>query len=66
MKQQRKIEALVLALAFVIALAQPHVNGLTFLACAMAAAVVAAEYRYTWTVRAQQTQPETEAVAVHS
>lgn len=47
MKPNRMIEALALALATVIALAQPHINGLTVLACAMAAAVVAVEYSYT-------------------
>lgn len=63
---QRKIEALVLALAFVLALAQPHVNGLTVLACAMAAAVIAVEYRYTLTVRALQAQPAAQTVAARS
>jgi hypothetical protein len=54
MKQKRSIEALVLAAAFVLALAQPHMNGLTVLACAMAAAVFAVEYRYTCRVHAEQ------------
>ena len=47
MKPNRMIEALVLTVALLIALAQPHVNGLTMLACAMVAGVFAVEYSYT-------------------
>lgn len=58
MKQQRKIEVLVLALAAVIALTQPHVNGLTVLAVGLVAAVLGVEYRYTCAARAAQTEAE--------